>query len=1688
MYPLYCLFTSYSTLRRHYRLVNVCLLDMSKNILKTTLTQTPEIMPSVGIIPLDAIKQAGYEDPVVMMKELYELKDISALEHIRLQLHDEKYGKTIVDDGVRKHKIIHNIAYDNIRKVFTPSRVAAIKKFFAPKRIACVGTFFNVFLMSLDSKSCVQLEQDETLDDVFHRYNLSFDDYWFSFNDKPIRLDVPLKHYNIYESCSIICHPRLRGGQSTPSYRLYTHVLECEKQVCSENLVLQHEIVTELYEQFLSQLASCKQTLFNQSTEWLLGLVEDFVQSLYWFGKCTTKKDYMLCIMLSYKLLTRRSASTQVVNFLLSDENLLQGDFEDYVLKARKAFDFTKSIASNPLLSKAKGIYTFLLVQGFLTRFGLEITEKEFIVLNKKSDVDYTCKTSLALASLDSAIFICEKICDYRLTGDISVVLHTEAVYKKWLDESERIINLAPFTSNLEAHNTTYFSFLSDLNDCIEKGSAICKYSTTNNGIESLTMRKRLSSLQMLKNIEVTRRASQKERKAPFGVLIHGCSSVGKSTFTKMLYYYYGGLHGLNTDDHFRYVRSPTDEYWSNFDSSKWCIQMDDIAFLLPNKSSDVDPTLKEMLNVINNVPYVPPQAALEDKGRTPVMAKLVVATTNAKDLNALDYFYCPLAVRRRLPYVVNIVPKKEFLSENKKFINPSSLSPIEGDYPDYWEIEVQALVPISMGGRDSAKLETVAKFSDVKAFLKHFGQASREHEENQEKSSTCDVKMKDIKVCKLCFETGDTCQCLQSYTFYIFDRVLTQYLYVTISSWINIFLAWQLSVYTLTRLGRFRLFRMLCMWFANHFSSGVQMRMQILMCEARQNRRFRVALGIMLSVSAILTGYYCFKQGNSEDSRPRQKSKEESDEELREQSEVQRATEDQLAKETTSNVWYNSALELNRFDVPVASQSVVALSDSQYRDIFAANCVHLDVQPEGFEGAVRTGGFFAKGNFLFFNKHVLNHGESYRMKIVDMTESQGLTSNITVFFKKSDVKFLPERDLVCLQVKSTAPRKDILKYWNDSDIYVTRMLAIRRTKVGEVTHTPLYNAVKHDNFPIEALNTSMPIYMATSSIPTKAGDCGALGVAITPRGPVILGIHTVGYNFTSGYPHVMRTDLESMIASFETIVVEGGGTPVLSLNSDVKLVEPHHKSLFRYIKQGTVRIYGSFPGFRPKPKSRVCDTPLIDEMCKHFNYEVGFGKPVMDGWEPWRKNIVEMIEPRTNIDHSILKHNVKTFTSDIISGLNKKHGDEWKKQLLFLSREASVNGLPGVKFIDRLNVSTSMGHPWNTTKRKYLVSTPSTKYPEGVDFGEEVWSKVDAIEKLYSEGKRAYSIFTGTLKDEATALSKILDKKTRMFTGGPVDWSLVVRSKLLSFVRLLQKNKFIFEAGPGTVCQSTEWTDIHDYLTFFGKDRIVAGDYGKFDKRMSSDFILSAFEIICNIHKEAGFSENECRQIMCIGYDVAFPMVNVNGDLVEFYGTNPSGHPLTVIINSLVNSLYMRYAWTLANPDGNSDTFSQKVNLFTYGDDNIMGVSRDAEFFNHTAIQKSLAKIGVEYTMADKTSESVPFIRISECSFLKRTWRYDEDMETFLCPLEETSIHKSLTKWVPSKSIDEFAQMVAVISSANMEYFFYGREVFEKHHAFFKGVLAQEPYLHYVNNSTLPSWAILAERFRKASDELQNS
>jgi len=1546
---------------------------------------------------------------------------------------------------------------------------------------------------------------EKTTDELYYKISelvrlrtLRNERFYILYGERPLVRGRTFMDYNIHNYAFMkVEFPSLIGGSSIelPPYKIIGKIekqvlLETENRIYIQSADYDEEreqsAITNMVKHIISGLERMPSTGIDMN--WIIKQVENFSIIRTFSRKCETINEYYCLAQMSYRLFTGDVLSTDIDKIIgkLFQNEIQAFDVGETLNFLRQAFDGITNITESELSKKLISLYSYLLTQGYLKAFGITLNDEDYSKMEQRALLcAFSSKRSFYVCLIDTVLFICERIHEYQITGDITSFIHSSGKYTKWLKEADRIINLAPFTGNLQAHGTSYFSYIADLRELCEQGAAYSKYLRNASGIEATLISRKLNTLQMLSNTEITRRAAMKERCQPMGVLVYGHSSIAKSAFTKMLFNYYGSLFELERGDDFRYVRNPMDEYWSNFDSSKWCIQLDDIAFKNPSKTTDIDSTLQDLLNVVNNVPYVPPQASLEDKGKTPVLAELVIATTNCESLNAQEYFWCPLAVRRRLPFVIELKPKKEFIHANQSFIDPTKIQIEEGCFPDLWEITVKQIVPRIQYGREMADVEIIKVFTDIKSFLQFFGKACLQHKENQKRAMISDVDMREIQVCKTCLAPLPHDQCMEVQSYDYAWWIIT----FTMGSILNILIGytffWKVLDFMTTR----------------RFLSSVAFRIaNSITCESKvmafygryaefKRSRYGGALCTALSLLSLAIGTYC---AYSSYTKPTKKSEVKVGSSLDDdiimnvQGNKFGTVEEQLQREEKSNVWYNPTVELTTFDVPTASASMNNITPEQLYKLFGRNCVLLRIKLQG-EASVRViRGVFVKGHLCMTNAHAFKDHTSnaqYEITIIQSNVCEGINSNIKISLKISNVAISKETDMCLFQVDSIPPFKDITHFWQNRSITPSSCIELVRQIDGSIEKRSIFGLSFMPNMPVDdmPLNT-YNVYFGHSDQITEVGLCGSLCIAVTPRGPIVIGIHMLGASHRVGVLQITIDQINELYTSnvfTKRPIVQSGTIPSLTCASRTHTLGPiHHKSLVRYLEAGTVNVYGSFEGFRPKPKSKVCSTPLQKDVLEHYNTTVGYDKPAMSGWEPWRKNIIEMVKPNVTHDKDILRACVLGYSQDIINNLPK----DWERELIILSNRASVNGLPGVIYIDGINRNSSMGFPWNKSKRGFLMEKPDDRYPDGVDFEPEIWEKVKIIEDKYAVGERAYPIFTGHLKDEATATAKCEAKKTRLFTGAPVDWSLVVRKNLLSFVRLVQKNKFIFEAGPGVVCQSDEWGRVYSYLTQFGVDQMVAGDYGKFDKRMIADFVLAAFEVIVNIYRAAGYEESELRTIMCIGEDTAFPLCNINGDLLEFFGTNPSGHPLTVIINSLVNALYMRYCYMKLNPQNEVDSFKKNVSLFTYGDDNVFGVNKSIPWFNHTTIQQVLGTIGVEYTMADKTSVSRPYISIKEVSFLKREWVWNDEVQNYLCPLDEASIIKSLTVWVPSGTIDKYKQMVAVITSANNEYFFYGRKKFNEKYAFFSELLAKEPYCFYVDKYTLPTFDELIERWQRAS------
>lgn len=1464
--------------------------------------------------------------------------------------------------------------------------------------------------------------------------------------------------------------------------------------------------------------------LASEHSEFLMKLFEDLAILMYQLTNAENKTSMLVAAVAFLKLRTGKSVYGSINFSLLTDylDTLLDGyevqSFDENFIAAREFLDKYEALRNAPVFKKLYRFCQYALSMSMFEWAGVTFDKMNYTKIEAEAlKKEFHMGPDFFHCMLDTLLFVCERGFQCMKSGNLDPIYHSGSSYEKWYDRAMALKVQSRLMSDPEAHGLNKFSYLKDLTEIIEQGRTITKYAAKLSSYERSVTRVILGEMETLRCTELSKRAAQKSRRAPFPLLLSGGSSVGKSTLLDLVFYQFAKTFNLPSDSEFKYTRICSDPFWSGFDSSMWFVTLDDIASLNPNvASAGGDPSLTEMLNIFNRVPLVTNQAEVTDKGRIPFRAKCVVATTNTPNLNAHAYFSCPLAIQRRMPWVVDCRPKPGFTKLGQMLDSEKVPHVPEGRLPDFWDFTIFQIVPVieeqsSVSKR--AQLLSRFEFDNIHDFLAWVSQTAIEFENNEKKMESTDAQVKNIEICNTCYRATYVCQCsipvvqagddvidghivrydvvdvpidadedvhvneLISVDF--LDGMLDRLVYVT---WLcmNTFYFDRLLFHVFMNFSLTRNFTII--FFRNMIKNTRIARRIYGMAGTRVRNRWFLSIRMNNLADALLFGISFVSSFILISKMVKYMTKKEpivqGVQNSRETGTVPKPRVDERV-----NAWYKDDYEVTTFDVSPMTTSYKAFNFDQTLNVLSRNCVSFvsEFTNDKGETVKRTNkAFCLAGHTYVVNNHGIPATGSFQLTITQGLNDHGVNSNITIMVTQREVRRYPELDVATIYVRAIPPMKDITGLFMKPSFrgrfngsYITRMVN------GEIRKTTIRGA-NFQNIRVPSLmNTEFPMWVSTvkDGEGTTAGDCGSLLVADAQVGPIIVGMHLLGHTTENTVCSiVIDSDFVQKLLEVQGEPIVQSGVPALSSETAKRAVGAlHHKSTVRFLEEGTANVYGSFVGFRQAPKSNVEPT-LLAPILEKEGYTTKYGAPVMAGWEPWHIAVKEMAKPVTQMDTSLLEDCADDFYNDIIENLP----ENWEDEIHVYDDFTAINGAAGVAYIDKINRNTSAGNPWKRSKKFYLRAIEARgDNLDPVEVDEEIMNRVyDCIDK-YHAGERYMPNFCGHLKDEATKFSKILAKKTRVFTGAPFCWSIVVRKYLLSSIRLIQNNRYVFEAAVGTNAHSLEWQNMREYLTSFGENRMVAGDYAAFDKSMSSTMILLSYKILYRICKVSGnYSEQDLKVIAGISEDTAFPLIDFNGDLIEFYGSNPSGHPLTVIINGLANSLYMRYCYAKLSPKQSAKEFKKHVALITYGDDNAMGVSEQAPWFNHTAIQAVLAKDGVKYTMADKEAVSVPYITIDEVSFLKRTWRFDSDIGAYVCPLEHDSIEKSLMIGVVSKTITKDEQAVAVMSSAAREYFWYGKDIFIQKRALFMRLIVELDLQMYVNSSHFPTWDNLYDQF----------
>lgn len=1331
------------------------------------------------------------------------------------------------------------------------------------------------------------------------------------------------------------------------------------------------------------------------------------------------------------------------------------------------------------IYQKMHKLCMYLMCVSVCEKFGIQISDWGFSQLEEKAmRRKFHLTPDFLVCLVDTFIFVCETGVQCFKLGSLEPIFHSDSAYLMWY---EKTLDLGRrrLTLTSAQDSSVLINFLGELDATIEKGESIYKYAETT--AEKKGVLTNLNSLKIIRDELMNTTSSAQMREAPFSILLFGDSGIGKSSILNMLYHHFAKLRGLDNDDKFRYTINPIAKYWDNFHSYQWAIVLDDIASLRPDKCAELEPSLNQVLMVNNIIPYTPDQAALEKKGKTPLKAKFVIATTNTKDLSANSFFNCPSAIQRRFPFIVTPVLRQEYATDGR--LDASKCKNLT-DYPDFWNFTVEKVLTRPVVGRDigatrNCDYEVVLDNVGLPTFLTWFNHTVKVHFENQSVTTLNNSLAKDIELCGCCSLPPSCCvenrilsspygekfsepefdgfseQALHMHTnrrikqAYWWFWLFLEYIYIhqdgfmiflvllmvyacRSSLWFYIVcflfvklnsLNFQQAVENLSI--RQRIYRKYILFKMEHNPSIVVRRKfyQMLGSRALTTMRYPKAL---LGISSVIGSIFLIR-----------KFFDEKKDDFSTQGDIVSSLGNRpvATDKEVENPWKKDNYTLSTFDVSPESCSWKALRKEKLLTLIRNNLVRIAIKTP--EGTFRhTNGVCITQQIYVFNLHTFRDLDRAEVIVSATDDMEGVGDKAKVIFDRKCFLIFEESDLFFVHIANLPPRKDLTKFFckETNNVSAHGFYIGRDAKYGlQFNDAKFINLNMVDRVPF----TKQMCWTGITEKLTVKGDCGSLLVLTTHFGPVFAGLHTLG----SESKNIIATRLTFELLRDKVLphFAENMqcGEPELSAPSKTRFLKDlNGKSPIRYITNGCASVYGSFADVTSAKKSMVQKTIFYKDLLLK-GFEDKYTAPQLSGWKPQRAALLELTDTATTFDPLVLTQAYQSFIQDILISLDPKEFNLIEKYDVF----TAVNGAAGIAYVDKMNRQTSMGCPWKTTKKKFFDMIPEEdNLQEPVEFNAEVMHRVESMRTKYIFGERCQPVFCAHLKDEPVSFEKARLGKTRVFMGAPADFSILVRQYFLSSVRVIQRNRFVFEAAPGTNACSKEWDDFYQYLIHFGKDRMVAGDFKKFDKRMPANFMLAAFDILITLARHSGnFCEDDLRVMKGIAYDISFPVCDYFGSLMMFYGSNPSGHPLTVIINCLVNSLYMRYCYILSNPLRECFTFKENVHLLTYGDDNVMGVSIKTPWFNHTSIQKTLSVCGVDYTMADKSEGSIPYIDISEVTFLKRYWKTLRDIPFKVGPLELSSIEKSLMTWTRSKSITAEEQMLAIVSSAMQSYALWG-------------------------------------------------
>nr|UGO57581.1 MAG: hypothetical protein [Dicistroviridae sp.] len=415
---------------------------------------------------------------------------------------------------------------------------------------------------------------------------------------------------------------------------------------------------------------------------------------------------------------------------------------------------------------------------------------------------------------------------------------------------------------------------------------------------------------------------------------------------------------------------------------------------------------------------------------------------------------------------------------------------------------------------------------------------------------------------------------------------------------------------------------------------------------------------------------------------------------------------------------------------------------------------------------------------------------------------------------------------------------------------------------------------------------------------------------------------------------------------------------------------------------------------------------------------------------DPMRKGISKVLNSPQALDPDILEMCVAD-----VAWLHNK----WIKRRSVLTFEEAVKGVEEMPFMTPLNRTSSPGYPYcldngEPGKRKWFGY-------DDYKLDADVQQDVENLIQQARDNKRGDVVWLATLKDERRPIEKVEAGKTRVFAAGPMHYTIATRQYFLDFVSHIMTNRITNEVGVGTNPYSLDWHRTGTALRSKGR-HVIAGDFSNYDGSLLQDVMWKICDMI-NDWYDDGPENAQIRNVLF--EEICNARVLVQGEMIQWTHSQPSGNPLTVVINSLFNQIIMRYAYMLAKQEYGLPMvcdFTKFVSMQTYGDDNVLNISESIiDWYNQITITKQLATVGLTYTDEGKTGELVASRTLDDVSYLKRKFQLNSS-GIYSGPLD-IGVCYEMANWIRGLSGRGVEATVENAIASLRELYFHGKETF---------------------------------------------